>query len=83
MRYGASPRAAISLGSSSRAAALLAGKPNVGFDDVRRVAPSVLGHRMILDYAARLEGWTPRKMVDHLLETVPEVARSVPEDLKV
>jgi MoxR-like ATPase len=83
VRYGASPRAAIALGSSARAAALLAGKPNVGFDDVRRVAPSVLGHRMILDYAARLEDWTPRKMVEHLLETVPEVARKVPEDLQV
>jgi MoxR-like ATPase len=83
VRFGASPRAAIALGATSRAAALLAGKPNVGFDEVRRVAPSVLAHRLILDYAARLEGWTPRKMVDKLLESVPEVGRAVPEDLVV
>src|SRR5262249_30549168 len=61
IRFGASPRAAIALARSSRAAALLAGKPNAGFDEVRRVAPSVLGHRLILDYAARLEGWSPRR----------------------
>ena len=83
VKYGASPRAAIALGATSRAAALLAGKPNVGFEDVRRVAPSVLGHRIILDYAARLEGWTPVGMVDRLLAAVPEVARDIPDDLRV
>ena len=83
VKFGASPRAAIALAGTSRAAALLAGKPNVGFDEVRRVSHSVLGHRLILDYAARLEGWTPAKMVDLLLEAVPEVARELPQDLQV
>ena len=83
VRYGASPRAAIALAGTSRAAALLAGKPNVGFAEVRRVAASVLGHRLILDYAARLEGWTTLKMVDRLLSAVPEVARAIPEDVRV
>lgn len=82
VRYGASPRAAIALAATSRAAALLAGKPNVGFAEVQRVAPSVLAHRLILDYAARLEGWTSLKMVDHLLAAIPEVARELPEDLQ-
>ena len=82
VRYGASPRAAIALADTSRAAALLAGKPNVGFEEVRRVAQSALAHRLILDYAARLEGWTPTKMVARLLEVVPDVGRELPEDLK-
>lgn len=81
VRYGASPRAAIALASTSRAAALLAGKPNVGFEDVRRVAVSVLGHRLILDYSARLEGWTTTGMVDLLVDAVPEMAQELPEDL--
>ena len=38
LRYGASPRAAIAMGESARAAALLAGRPNVDFADVERVA---------------------------------------------
>src|SRR3954467_8816130 len=38
VKYGSSPRDAISIGAAARALALLRGKPNVGFDDVRRVA---------------------------------------------
>lgn len=82
VKFGASPRAAIALAGTSRAAALLAGKPNVGFDEVKRVAPSVLGHRIILDYAARLEGWDTTKLVARLLEAVPEIGRTLPQDLQ-
>ena len=83
VRYGASPRAAIALAGTARAAALLAGKPNVGFDEVRRVAVSVLGHRLVLDYSARLEGWTQVRMVERLVDAVPEVGRPVPQDVEV
>ncbi len=82
VKYGASPRAAIALAGTSRAAALLAGKPNVGFQEVKKVAPCVLGHRLILDYSARLEGWTTAKMVDLLLVRVAEVAHQMPADVK-
>ena len=81
VRFGASPRAAIALAETSRAAALLAGKPNVGFEEVRRVAGSVLGHRLILDYSARLEGWAPAGIVDVVVDGVPEMANELPEDL--
>lgn len=81
VRYGASPRAGIAMAATARAAALLAGKPNAGFDEVRRVAASVLGHRLILDYAAKLEGYTPARVVAHLLEVVPDVPREMPADL--
>ncbi len=82
VKYGASPRAAIALAGTSRAAALLAGKPNVGFQEVKKVAPCVLGHRLILDYSARLEGWTTAKMVDLLLARVAEIAHQMPADVK-
>jgi MoxR-like ATPase len=82
VRFGASPRAAIAIAGTARAAALMAGKPNVGFDEVRRVTPNVLGHRLILDYAARAEGWTTARMVESLLESVPEVARALPADVQ-
>ena len=82
VKYGASPRAAIALAGTSRAAALLAGKPNVGFQEVKKVTPCVLGHRLILDYSARLEGWTTAKMVDLLLVRVAEVAHQLPADVK-
>ena len=83
VKYGGSPRAAIALAGTARAAALLAGKPNVGFAEVKKVAPSVLGHRMILDYSARLEGWTTGKMVELLLGRVPEIAHQLPADMRM
>ncbi len=83
VKYGASPRAAIAMSSTARAAALIAGKPNVGFDDVRRVALPVLRHRLLLDYSARLEGWTPERMAQAIIQSVPDVAREIPEDIEV
>lgn len=81
VRFGASPRAAIALSATARAAALLHGKPNAGFDEVRMVAHSVLGHRILLDYSARLEDWTTRRVIDLLLEKVPEIDRELPADV--
>jgi len=82
VKFGASPRAAIALAAASRSAALIAGKPNVGFDEVRAVAGAVLGHRIILDYAARLEGWDTARMVGRVLERVPRVQQDLPVDLQ-
>jgi MoxR-like ATPase len=82
VKYGSSPRAAISIGAASRALALLRGRPNVGFDDVRQVAPPAMAHRLVLDYTARLEGWDGRRVVDALLAAVPEIERGLPQALE-
>jgi MoxR-like ATPase len=82
VKYGSSPRAAISIGAAARALALLHGKPTVGFDDVRRVAAPAIAHRLVLDYAARLEGWDGRRIVAALLEAVPEIERGLPQTLE-
>ena len=82
VRFGASPRAAIALAETARASALLNGRPNVGFNDVQSVAAAVLSHRILLDYSARMDGWTPRRIVSLLQKSVPELARNVPEDVK-
>ena len=81
VRYGASPRAAIAIGEAARAAALLEGRPNVDFADVERVAAAALGHRLVLDHAARLEGVTPRDVVGKLLAAVDAVDRPLPRDV--
>ena len=82
VKYGSSPRAAISIGAAARGLALLRGKPNVGFDEVRRVAAPAMAHRLVLDYAARLEGWDGRRVVAALLEAVPEIERGLPQTLE-
>lgn len=83
VRFGASPRAAIALANTSRAAALIVGKPNVGFAEVRQVAPSVLSHRLILDYSARMDGWDCPGVVRELLNAIPEVGQDIPADVKL
>ena len=71
VKYGASPRAAIAIAESARAVALLDGRPSVGFDDVRAVAAPALNHRLILDYRAKLDGASPRTIIDGVLAAVP------------
>lgn len=73
VRFGASPRAAIAIAESARAHALLAGRPSVGFDDVRAVSAPALGHRITLDYRARLDGITGDAVVDAILSGVGEI----------
>ena len=82
IHYGASPRAAIALAEAARASALLAGRPNVDFADVERVAASALAHRLVLRHVARLEGTTARALVARLLELVPAVGGSLPKELR-
>ncbi|MBR9800761.1 AAA domain-containing protein [bacterium] len=82
VRFGASPRAAIALANTARAAAIIAGKPNVGFEEVKFVAPSVLSHRVILDYSARMDGWTQQSLIEEVINQVPEVGRELPADVQ-
>ena len=61
------------------AAALLAGRPTVGFEDVKAIAPWVLNHRLLLNYQARLEKITSLDLVLRLLEKVDPAAISLPK----
>ena len=81
--FGASPRAAIALAESARAAALLAGRPSVGFEDVRSVAPAVLNHRLLLNYQARLEKVTSFDLIDLLLDKVDPAGLDLPKGVSL
>jgi MoxR-like ATPase len=81
VRYGASPRAAIAMAESARGAALLAGRPNVDFADVERVAVPALGHRLVLDHAARLEGVAPADVVAKIVDAVDATEQPLPRDV--
>jgi MoxR-like ATPase len=82
VKFGSSPRGAIAIGAAARGLALMRGKPNVGFDEIRRVAAAALSHRLVLDYSARLEGWDSRRLVAAVLEEVPEIERGLPQTLE-
>jgi MoxR-like ATPase len=68
---GASPRASVSLYRAAQAWALLAGRAFVLPDDVKAVAPAVLGHRLLLDVDQQLRGATVDRIVGQVLGTVP------------
>jgi len=71
---GASPRASLWLLKVSKAYAAINGRDFVTPDDVKFLAPYVLNHRIILSHEKELEGATPEKVVDELVETI-EVPR--------
>ena len=74
MRFGASPRAAQAIILAAKIHAVLAGRFNVAFDDVRRVVLPALRHRLILTYEAEARGITTDRVVAELLSAVPEQA---------
>jgi len=67
---GASPRAALALVHASKALALLKGRDFVLPDDVRALAPLVLGHRILLTPEAELEGGAGATIVAEAVEKV-------------
>lgn len=81
VRYGASPRAALSLAAASKARALMAGRHHAGFEDVAALAPAVLRHRILLNYQAKVEGVTSDDVVAALLAEVRPEASSLPRTL--
>jgi MoxR-like ATPase len=68
---GASPRAAVHLLAAASAVAFLAGRTFVTPDEVARVAPAVLRHRLILRPEAELERYSPDDAVQAALQAVP------------
>ncbi len=67
---GASPRASLALIQAAKAYALLGGRPFVAPDDVRAVAPSVLGHRLVLSADAEQDARTRQIVIDEALAKV-------------
>lgn len=68
--HGASPRASIALGLVGRAKALLEGRDYVTAEDIRKIAKSVLRHRIGMNYLAEAEGINSEKFIDKALATI-------------
>ena len=66
------PARAQTLALASKVRALLDGRYNVSFEDIRRVWLPALRHRMIINFEAQAEGIQPDKVLLELLEKVPE-----------
>jgi MoxR-like ATPase len=71
VELGGSPRAAVHLLAAAKAAARLAGRDFATPDDVARMAPPVLRHRLVLRPEAELERYRPDDAVAAALAAVP------------
>lgn len=72
IRWGASPRGAQALALAAKVRALLEGRYNVSFEDIRRVYLPALRHRVLLNFEAQAEGIEPDKVLLDILEQTPE-----------
>jgi MoxR-like ATPase len=72
--YGSSPRGLQSLILAAKARALLAGRPNVSFDDIRTMLLPSLRHRLILNLEADAEGVSGENILHEIVTQVAEVA---------
>ena len=67
---GASPRASVAILNTSKAYTILSGRNFVAPDDIKTVAPAVLRHRLLLTAEAEMEGYTPDKVAERLIDKV-------------
>ena len=74
VQWGAGPRAVQYLVLGGKARAVLSGTTNVSCDHVRDVAPIVMRHRVLPNFAAEAKGISADDVVKHLLEEVKEDA---------
>lgn len=74
LRWGASPRGAQTLALAAKVRALLEGRYNVSFEDVRRVYLPAMRHRVILNFEAQAEGMETDQVLLDILKDLPEKA---------
>jgi len=70
VRFGASPRGAQSLILAAKVAALVDGRFNAGFQDVKAAAHPALRHRILLNFEGEAEGIKIEKVIDEILQLV-------------
>ncbi|MEE9403690.1 MAG: AAA family ATPase, partial [Algisphaera sp.] len=75
LRFGGSPRAAQALVLGAKVRALLDGRVHVAVQDISDMMPSVLRHRVLLNFEGTAEGMTPDMIVNDIVDNLPvEVA---------
>jgi MoxR-like ATPase len=72
LRWGASPRAAQTIALAAKVRALLDGRFNASFEDIRRVYLPALRHRVILNFEAQAEGVDTDDVLLRILDSLPE-----------
>ena len=72
VRFGSSPRGAQAILLGAKISALMGGRYAVSCDDIRKVAPACLRHRIILNFEGEAEGISTDGIVAEILKATPE-----------
>jgi MoxR-like ATPase len=72
LRYGSSPRGAQALVLGGKVRALLNGRSEVAFEDIRHMTLPALRHRVILNFEGEAERIDPDTVLEAILESLPE-----------
>jgi MoxR-like ATPase len=81
--WGGGPRASQFLVLGAKAKALLDGRTAPNIDDVKAVAPPVLRHRVVTNFAASAEGITSDHLIERLLDSTPRHASAGLDDARL
>ena len=71
VKMGPSPRASIWLMKGARALALLNGRNYITPDDIKKLAPLAISHRLVLTTEAETEEITPQQIIQEALKQTP------------
>jgi len=76
VRWGSSPRGAQALTLAAKIYAMLDGRYNVAFDDVKKACMPGLRHRLLLNFEGEAEGLSTDEVLNDILENVPTAAEA-------
>lgn len=71
LQWGAGPRAVQFLLIGAKTRALMQGRTHVATEDIQALAKPVLRHRIVLNFAAESDGYTPDDLIQRLIEDTP------------
>ena len=80
---GAGPRAVQSLILGGKVRALLKGRLHLAVEDVRSLAHPILRHRIVTNFSAEAQGYSPERIIDELLTSVPPFKTDLDDDGKI
>ena len=76
IRFGSSPRGAQAMMRAAKVTALVEGRFNAGFADVKGAAHAALRHRLLMNFEGDAEGITTESIIDELLKSAPTEVRT-------
>jgi MoxR-like ATPase len=72
VRHGASPRGALGLIMMARAFALMDGRINISFDDIKNCCHATLRHRIVSGFEADAEDVSTDDIIDAIIDATPQ-----------